>query len=217
MPSSQLIHREGRLAKSPFSTSDVHTDSGGGGSRHASVVLLGAVAVFGVGFLMVMRAREGTYQTGSALTLYPGASPDQSSIDNLTQSILNLQQSGFFHTPAASPGGGVSSPIDTSTSVVPPSIGVNGQPILPTPQMGTAGIPQGMANAQALAQYYSDAYNAVSAYAKANPGATSVNYNGTNWSTDPQSLANMKATSQSIVTNTNKDAAAWGVAPISVT
>lgn len=100
-------------------------------------------------------------------------------------------------------------------TVTTPPAGPTGQPALVTPANGLPGLAQGLANAQALAQYYADAWAYVTAHN--GPGIAAVEYNGTNWSTDPGSLANMHATAVAIRDNANKDAAAYGVAGITVT
>lgn len=198
---SNLNNDMGRLPRSPFSVDSLSSAGHETKRRIPGLIMFGSLAVLGVVLVLILRSRSST-QTGPQVTLTQSAAPDQSTIDNLTNSIIALQ--GQIHLGSATPGGGVASPI------------TGGIPNLPIPATGTAGIQQGMQNAQTLAQYYSSAYIAASAYAKANPSATSFSYQGSNISLDPQSLSNMKQTSQSILTTANQDASAWGVSPISI-
>jgi hypothetical protein len=196
----------GRIPRSPFSSGDVKSQHGGTRGGHG-MVLYAALVVFGVGFVMMMRARDYGTSTGPALTLTASAAPDQSTIDNLTASILALSAGH-----SSIPSGGASTPIAVPPSgdYTTPGYGSNGQPILPTPQTGQAGLAQGLENARVLSQYYSDAYSALTAYKSANPTAQAADYNGTVWSLDPQSLANMRASAAAITDSAAKTAAQNG-------
>ncbi len=100
----------GKVKASPYSVADAS------GSQPVSKpsnlpVYIGLVA-FGVGFIMLMRARSGDVRTGPLVVLTQSAAPDQSTIDNLTASILAI--SGQVHVPSPNPTGGTSTPITNS-------------------------------------------------------------------------------------------------------
>lgn len=87
---------------------------------------------------------------------------------------------------------------------VPSQFGPNGQPIL-GPQGGTAD-PYNVAQTYSQIAGYQQLADQLKAYAAANPGATSMPGQGTNYSLEPQSIANVAQTAQMLTANmaTNK-------------
>src|SRR5487761_2537623 len=86
----------------------------------------------GVGVLWILRTKSNFASntagrtTNPALSINGGNAPDQSTIDNLTASILALQ--GQVTNNPSVPGGGASTPITTVTSQTNPGSGIHGNP-----------------------------------------------------------------------------------------
>src|SRR3990172_508238 len=96
----------GKVKASPYSVADASGSTPA--PKSSNLPLYMGLVVFGVGFIMLMRARSGDIRTGPLVVLTQSAAPDQSSIDNLTASILAITAL------SDKPGGGVSTPISTT-------------------------------------------------------------------------------------------------------
>lgn len=101
-----------RVTSSPYAGADV-SQSAPSPRKTNNAVLYIIVAFAAAVAIMYVRGR-GSYggtpvQTGPVLTLQAPAPPDQSQIDNLTNSINAL--AGQVHTPSPVPSGGASTPI----------------------------------------------------------------------------------------------------------
>jgi len=92
--------------------------------RNMPVLL--ALLLIGVAIILFLRSRSSTSSasTGPVLSLSGGSAPDQSTIDNLTASILALQ--GQVHIPSINPGGGTSTPIAPVPDTTVPGSGNSG-------------------------------------------------------------------------------------------
>lgn len=96
----------GKVKTSPFSGMKDNTATP---AKASNLPFLGALVLVGVAILFFLRAKQPNVQTGPLVVLTQSAAPDQSTIDNLTASILAI--SGQVHTPSPNPTGGASTPI----------------------------------------------------------------------------------------------------------
>ena len=99
MPAS-VIRKMGKAKQPQFFEDSIQGESKPSPITNLPMMLL-LVAV-GVGVILFLRSRSSA-QTGPALTIVQPPLPDQSTIDNLTASIMGLQQT--------LPSGGTSTPI----------------------------------------------------------------------------------------------------------
>ena len=101
----------GKVSASPFKTLTSSPSKSNDGS--SNVVFYGALVLFGAAAIMLMRARSGPpVQTGPLAVLTQSAAPDQSTIDNLTESVLAI--AGQVYVWGPKPTGGTSTPLTPS-------------------------------------------------------------------------------------------------------
>ena len=100
----QIVNVKGKVSSSPY---EGESPPSTGGQVKSNFPLLAALVILGVA--MIIYARAGTPRVGPVLTLTAGDAPDQSTIDNLTNSINAL--AGQVYVAAPAPTGGASTPL----------------------------------------------------------------------------------------------------------
>lgn len=101
----------GKVKQSPYSGTSLAPTSTPAKASNLPVLI--AVALVGALAIMWVRQRSNpAVQTGPLVVLTQSAAPDQSTIDNLTNSINAL--AGQVHTASPVPTGGASTPITTT-------------------------------------------------------------------------------------------------------
>jgi len=97
----------GKVGASPFKSLPSQGKTSDGSSN---AVLYAGLVLFGAAAIMLMRARSGPpVQTGPLAVLTQSAAPDQSTIDNLTESVLAV--AGHVYVWGPKPTGGASTPL----------------------------------------------------------------------------------------------------------
>src|ERR1035437_1117395 len=140
------IKKLGKVASSPFGALTKSSPA-----KKSNKLILILIVVGGVAAIWYLRNHSsantvGSSTTNPAVSINGGTAPDQSTIDNLTASVLALQ--GQVANNSAVPSGGTSTPVTSSPSQTnpgvttpqtnyPPSSGVAG-----TPSQTSASYPQ---------------------------------------------------------------------------
>lgn len=107
----------GKVKVSPFSGTSTPSSGSPTTSRlKRNLPVLLALLLVGVAIILFLRSRSAG-RAGAAVNLISTTAPDQSTIDNLTASILALQ--GQVHLPSPIPGGGASTPVIPTPSNTP--------------------------------------------------------------------------------------------------
>jgi len=97
-----------KVSRSPYAGANV-SQTASTPKQHTSVIYYVIIAFVAALVIMFVRSGRTIAQTGPVLVLNAPAAPDQSQIDNLTQSINAL--AGQVHVPSSIPTGGASTPI----------------------------------------------------------------------------------------------------------
>jgi hypothetical protein len=118
------IKKMGKVAASPFGAL-----TKAGPAKKSNKLVLVLIVVGGVGIIWYLRTHSsantvGKSTTDAAVSINGGSAPDQSTIDNLTASVLALQ--GQVTNNPSVPGGGTSTPITTTPSNTNPGSGSGG-------------------------------------------------------------------------------------------
>src|ERR1035437_9252595 len=127
------IKKMGKVAASPFGAL---TKGPAAKPNHKPVLIL--IVVGGVAVIWYLRNHSsantvGKTTTSAAVSINGGNAPDQSTIDNLTASVLALQ--GQVTNNPTSPGGGTSTPITTQPIATTPLAAIASS-IVSSPQQG---------------------------------------------------------------------------------
>lgn len=117
----------GKVKQSPFTGSKVPSSTP---LKKSNTPALIAIVLLGAALILFLMSRQTQTRTGPLTVLTQSAAPDQSTIDNLTASILALQ--GLVYIPSQEPAGGASTPI-----IPPPNTGGGSSTITPAPNTGS--------------------------------------------------------------------------------
>jgi hypothetical protein len=95
-----VVERKGRAKQPKFFGDEINGDTKSTGTSNQLPALIAIVAA-GVALILFLRARSVGSRTGPLVVLTQSAAPDQSTIDNLTASVLAL--GALQHPPVTAP------------------------------------------------------------------------------------------------------------------